>query len=262
MTNMKNVALITGASSGIGKELATIHAEKGGDLVIVARSAGKLEELKKLLEQKFGVKVLAIAKDLSLPDAPKELYDELKKAGVEVDYLINNAGFGLVGQFHELDWTRQHEMIQLNVLALTALTRLFLPDFVQRNKGKILNVSSTASLMPGPLQAVYFATKAFVASLSNAIAEELSGTKVTITNLMPGATATEFGAVSGMDKTPLFKKTASARSVAEDGYNGMLKGRLDVISGVTAGQKLMMSMIPLTPKKLLMKQVKQMQQTK
>lgn len=262
MTNMKNVALITGASSGIGKELATIHAEKGGDLVVVARSAGKLEELKKLLELKFGVRVLAIAKDLSLPDAPKELYDELKRTGVEVDYLINNAGFGLVGQFHKLDWSRQHEMIQLNVLALTALTRLFLPDFVQRNKGKILNVSSTASLMPGPLQAVYFATKAFVASLSNAIAEELSGTNVTITNLMPGATATEFGAVSGMDKTPLFKKTASARSVAEDGYNGMLKGRLDVISGVTAGQKLMMSMIPLTPKKMLLKQVKQMQQTK
>ena len=259
---MKNVALITGASSGIGKEIAAIHAENGGDLVVIARSAGKLEELKSQLEKQYGVKVMVIAKDLSEPSAPKEVYDAVKQAGVEVEYLINNAGFGLVGQFHELDWNRQHEMIQLNIVALTALTRLFLPDFVQRNKGKILNVSSTASLMPGPLQAVYFATKAYVTFLSNAIAEELSGTMVTITNLMPGATATEFGAVSGMDKTPLFKKTASARSVAEDGYNGMLKGRLDVISGVTGGQKMMMAMIPFTPKKMLLKQVKQMQQVK
>ena len=153
-------------------------------------------------------------------------------------------------------------MINLNLVALTALTRFFLPDFVKRNSGKILNVSSTASLMPGPLQAVYYATKAYVTFFSNAIAEELHDTNVTVTNLMPGATETEFAKVSGMDKTDLFKKTHSARKVAEDGYKAMLKGKLDVISGVSGSQKLMMGLVPLMPKKLLLSQVRKMQEVK
>jgi hypothetical protein len=151
-------------------------------------------------------------------------------------------------------------MINLNVMALTALTRFFLPDFVARNKGRILNVSSTASLMPGPLQAVYYATKAYVTFFSNAIAEELHDSNVTVTNLMPSATETEFAKISGMDQTELFNKTSSAKRVAEDGYNAMLRGKLDVISGVTGGQKLMMSMVPLMPKKMMLKQVRQMQE--
>ncbi|HSH19643.1 MAG TPA: SDR family NAD(P)-dependent oxidoreductase, partial [Draconibacterium sp.] len=142
-------ALITGASTGIGKELAIIHAEKGGDLIIVARSKAKLENLKTELEQKYSVKIMIIAKDLGKPEAPKEIYDEVKKSGVEVNYLINNAGFGGIGKFHERDWNQDLAMINLNIVALTALTRMFLPDFVSRNEGKILNVSSTASLMPG-----------------------------------------------------------------------------------------------------------------
>ena len=149
---MKKVALITGASSGIGKEFARIHAEKGGDLVITARREEKLNELKNELEQKHGIKVMVIGKDLSQANAPKEIYDEVKNAGIEVDYLINNAGFGGHGKFHERDWNLDLTMINLNVTALSAMTRLFLPDFVKRNSGKILNVSSTASLMPGPLQ--------------------------------------------------------------------------------------------------------------
>ena len=258
----KKVALITGASTGIGKEFAHIHAEKGGDLIIVARSKDKLEVLKKELETKYPIKVMVIAKDLSHPTAPKEIYDEVTKAGIEVDYLINNAGFGGVGKFHEREWKQDLQMINLNIVALTALTRLFLPDFVKRNRGSILNVSSTASFMPGPLQAVYFATKAYVTFFSNAIAEELHDTNITVTNLMPGATDTEFGRVSGMDKTSMFEKTVGARVVAEDGYNGMIKGKLDVVSGLTFGQKMMMAMIPFTPKKMILKQIRKMQEVK
>jgi short-subunit dehydrogenase len=257
---MKKVALITGASTGIGKELAGIHAENGGDLVIVARGKEKLDALKVALEKKHKVKVAVIAKDLAAPNAAREIYDEITKSGIEIEFLINNAGFGALGKFHELELERQVNMINLNITALTVLTRLLLPEFVRKNKGKILNVSSTASFMPGPLQAVYYASKAYVTFLSNALAEELQGTKVTVTNLMPGATETEFGAVSGMDKTELFKKPVTARSVAQDGYKAMIKGKMDVISGLTTGQKMMMAMIPFMPKKMLLKQVRQMQE--
>ncbi len=257
---MKKVALITGASSGIGKELAKIHAEKGGDLVLIARSKDKLEALKSELEEKHSVQVKIMARDLTDPHAAKLIYDEVKAAGIQIDYLINNAGFGGHGKFHERPWEQDLSMINLNITALTALTRFFLPDMVKRNDGKILNTSSTASFMPGPLQAVYFATKAYVTFFSNAIAEELHDTKITVTNLMPGATETEFAKTSGMDKTNLFEKTVSARSVAEDGYNGMIQGKLDVVSGLTTSQKVMMKMIPFTPKKVLLKQIRQMQE--
>jgi short-subunit dehydrogenase len=257
---MKNAALITGASTGIGKELAIIHAEKGGDLVIVARRAEKLKQVKEDLEAKYGVQVMVIAKDLTQTTAPSEIYETIKNAGVEIEYLINNAGFGGRGKFHERPWEKDLAMINLNIVALTALTRLFLPDFVSQNRGRILNVSSTASLMPGPLQAVYYASKAYVTSFSNAIAEELHDTNITVTALLPGATETEFARVSGMDKTSLFNKTANARSVAEDGYTGMMEGKLDVVSGLTFPQKIMMSTLPLTPKKMLLNQVRKMQE--
>ena len=150
-------------------------------------------------------------------------------------------------------------MINLNITALTALTRFFLPDFVKRNSGKILNVSSTASYLPGPLQAVYYATKAYVSFFSNAVAEELSDTDITVTALLPGATSTEFGKISGMDKTVLFAKTASPRKVAEDGYEGMLKGKLNVVSGITFSQKIMFAILPFIPKKIILRQVHSMQ---
>jgi len=259
---MKKTALITGASSGIGKEFSKIHAEKGGDLIIIARSEDKLNELKKELEQKHKINVFVISKDLTQPNAAKEIYEQVQNAGLKVDYLINNAGFGGLGKFNERDLEKDLQMINLNISVLTALTHYFLQDFVKNNEGKILNVSSTASLMPGPLQAVYYATKAYVTFFSNAIAEELHDTSITVTNLMPGATETEFGKVSGMDKTKMFKKPVTARSVAEDGYNGMLKGKLDVISGLNFSQKLMTAMIPLTPKKMILKQIRQMQEVK
>ncbi len=259
---MKKIALITGASTGIGKELSKIHAEKGGDLIIVARSEDKLNELKKELEEKYKINVFVISMDLTKPNAAKEIYEQVQIAGLKVDYLINNAGFGGLGKFNERELELDIQMINLNISVLTALTHYFLQDFVKNNEGKILNVSSTASLLPGPLQAVYYATKAYVTSFSNAISEELHDTNVTVTNLMPGATETEFRRVSGMDKTVLFKNPASARSVAEDGYNGMLNGKLDVISGLTFSQKLMTAMIPLTPKKMILNQVRQMQEVK
>lgn len=259
---MNKTALITGSSTGIGKELATIHASKGGNLIIVARNQSKLNELKKELEQQYKISVVVIAKDLSNLNAPQEIYNEVKQLGIEIDYLINNAGFGALGKFYELDLARQIAMINLNITALTALTHLFLPEFVKRNSGKILNTSSTASFMPGPLQAVYFATKAYVTFFSNALSEELCDTKITVTNLMPGATESEFGATSGMDKTEMFKKTATAYSVALDGYNGMLNGKIDIISGLTISQKIMMAAIPFMPKKMVLKQIKQMQEVK
>lgn len=257
---MKNVALITGASSGLGKEFARIHAANGGDVIIIARRVQKLIGLQKELENKYNIKAKVIAKDLTQPNAPKEIYEEVTREGIVVEFLINNAGFGGHGKFHERAWEQDLSMINLNVVSLTALTRLFLPDFVKRNSGKILNVSSTASFMPGPLQAVYFATKAYVTFFSNAIAEELYDTNITVTNLMPGATETEFAQTSGMDKTGLFDKTVTAYSVAKDGYEGMLKGSLDVVSGLTFSQSLMMKAIPFTPKKTLLKQIRKMQE--
>ena len=256
----KKAALITGASTGIGKELANIHTEKGDDLIIVARNKDKLEALKSELEKKHSVKVHVIAKDLGQVEAPKEIYDDVRKAGIEVNYLINNAGFGGQGKFHEREWETDLQMINLNIVALTALTRLFLPDFVSRNEGRILNVSSTASLMPGPLQAVYYATKAYVTSFSNAIAEELSDTNITVTALLPGATETEFANTAGLGKTDMFKNAFSARTVAEDAYAGMLKGKLNVMSGVTFSQKILLPLIKFTPKKIVLKQIRKMQE--
>ncbi len=259
---MKKTALITGASSGIGAEFAKIHAAAGDNLVLIARRKDKLLILKKKLESSKGIKVHVIEKDLTDLNAARDIYKEVIEEGIIVDYLINNAGFGGIGKFHERDWETDQNMIQLNIVTLTDLTRIFLPDFVKINSGKILNVSSTAALMPGPMQAVYFATKAYVTSFSNAIAEELSNTNVTVTALMPGATESEFGKTSGMDKTILFDKTASANEVAQAGYNGMMKGALDVIAGLTFSQKIMMTLLPFTPKKIILKQIKNMQTVK
>lgn len=254
-------ALITGASSGIGRELAQIHAERGGNLVVVARSREALESLKAELEAEHSVSVLVIVKDLGLAGSPREIYEEVDTAGIEIDYLINNAGFGGRGKFHEREWEKDRSMIQVNVVALTALTRLFLPRLVNRNAGRILNVSSTASLMPGPLQAVYYASKAYVTSFSNALAEELHDTNITVTSLMPGATETQFGKVSGMDRTSMFNKASSARKVAEDGYDGMIKGKLNVITGVPFGLRVSIALTPLMPRKMVLQTVRKMQES-
>lgn len=259
---MKKVALITGASSGIGKELARIHASRGGDLVIVARSENKLNQLANELIQAHGTRVHVISKDLSQLSAAEEIYNNVKEAGIEIEYLINNAGFGGQGYFHERAWEQDLAMINVNMTSLTALTRYFLPDMVARNKGRILNTSSTAGFLPGPLQAVYYATKAYVNSFSNAIAQELSNTNITVTALQPGATETEFAKTSGMDKTDLFNKTFSAHEVALAGYNAMLAGKMDIVAGITFSQKMMFPMMRIMPKKTLLKQIHKMQEVK
>ena len=256
---MKSVALITGASSGIGKELAKIHANKKGDLVLVARRQKELVLLKEELEKEYGIKAEIFSSDLSVEGSAKKLYDDVKNAGIEVEYLMNNAGFGLVGEFSELPLDRQEQMINLNILSLTQLTHLFLQDMKKRDSGKILNTSSTVSLVPGPLQAVYFASKAYVTSFSNALFEELSNTNITVTNLMPGATKTEFGASSGMDKTLLYKGAADVKDVARDGYEAMIKGKYEVISGLAFYLKVMNFFVPFMPKKYLLKVIKKMQ---
>jgi short-subunit dehydrogenase len=257
---MSKIALITGATSGIGKQLSIIHAERGNDLVVVSRSEKHLNGLKAQLESQYDISVHVIAKDLTQPNAVKEIYDILKEQNVVIDYLINNAGFGGSGNFHERDWNVDQSMIQLNIIALTELCHRFLPDMVARNSGKILNVSSTASLMPGPLQAVYFASKAYVTSLSNALSEELSDTAITVTNLMPGATETNFAKTAGLENSPLFANTASAHSVALAGYEGMLKGKMDVKAGLSLGQSILLKTLPFTPKKIVMSQIKKMQE--
>lgn len=257
---MKNVALITGASSGIGYEFAHLHAKKTGDLVVVARSGDKLESLKQQLEEKYQRKVKVLVKDLSRPGAAREIYQAVANQNISLSYLINNAGFGGRGAFHEREWSQDQSMIQVNVMALTELTHLFLPDFVKKNRGRILNVSSTASLTPGPLQAVYFATKAYVAFFSNALSEELRETKVTVTNLMPGATSTGFANAANMENTDLFKRATSAYDVAFAGYEGMMKGKRDITAGVSLSQKMLLGLIPFVPKGIRLGMIRKMQE--
>ncbi len=253
---MKKVALITGAASGIGREFSRIHAKKGGNIVAVDVNAEGLMELKNELENKHGVEVYTIVKNLTELTAPQEIHNEVVRQGIEIDYLINNAGFGGVGAFHERDWAKDQAMIQVNVLALTSLTRQFLPDFVARDSGRILNVSSTVSLVPGPYQAVYFATKAYVTSFNRSIYGELSDTGVTSTALLPGATKTAFGDHSGMNKTAIYKKPASATAVASEGYKAMEKGEVEVIAGLGWNQRMELKFIPFLSSESLIKRIK------
>lgn len=226
---MKNVALITGASSGIGLELARIHASKG-DLVLVARTEKDLIKLKEELEATHNCKVLIICKDLTVPNAPKVVFDELQSAGIEISVLMNNAGLGGYGYFHERSLEDESFMIRLNVSVLVELTHLFLPGMIERKSGKILNTASTAGFMPGPLQTVYFSTKAFVVSFSQALAYELNNSGVTVTALCPGPVKTGFAKAANMDGNPLFKNAVSPSVTARKGYKAMEKGKLKTIT--------------------------------
>ncbi|WP_305767482.1 SDR family NAD(P)-dependent oxidoreductase [Candidatus Epulonipiscium viviparus] len=257
---MKKVALITGASSGIGLELAKLHAYKGGDLVIVAKTTEDLTHVAELIDSKCQSKVYCITKDLSKPGAATELYNEIKSQEIEINYLINNAELGNQGYFYEQDLETNLAMMQINMIAVTELTRKFLPDFIARGFGKILNTSSTAALMPGPLQAVYYATKAYVTSFSNAIASELEGTGVTVTALMPEATETRLAQRSRTEKTESFKQTASASKIAQEGYEAMMQGKLDIIAGIPFPLSIMLKTSPFFSKKKLLNHIKKSQQ--
>jgi short-subunit dehydrogenase len=227
---MNNTALITGASSGIGKELARIHASKGHDLILVARRIDLLKQLQQELTKQYGVTIEVIEKDLSIVGSSQQLYDEVKRNGWQVDYLFNNAGFGGKGTFFDRDLDKDIEMVRLNVMALLKLTYLFGKDMKARGKGKILQTASTAGFLPGPYQNTYFATKAFVVSHTQGLAHELKGTGVTVTALCPGPVATEFAQVAGFGGSQMFDGAASAYKTALKGYNAMEKGKVICIS--------------------------------
>jgi short-subunit dehydrogenase len=243
-------ALITGASSGIGLELAKIFARNGHDLVLVARRKDALDTLAETLVREHGVGVRVIPKDLSDPAAPKEIHAELEDNSIPVDVLVNNAGFGVRGPFAELGVDEQLEMLQVNVVALTDLTRLFVPDMLRRGRGRVLNLGSTAGLVPGPLMAVYYATKAYVFSFSQALSNELAGSGVTVTVLVPGATRTGFADRAGSSESRLFRgATMDPRSVAEIGYRGLMQGRAIVVAGLQ--NRALAFSIRLAPRRVL-----------
>jgi short-subunit dehydrogenase len=222
------IALVTGASGGIGLELARLFAGDGHDLVLVARGGERLAVIARELEERNRVEVRAIARDLSNPIAPLSLFDECG----EVDFLVNNAGFGHRGAFADEDPAVLSEMLQVNVAALTQLTRLFLPAMVDRGSGRILNVASTAAFQPGPLMAVYYASKAYVLSFSEAIRAELDETGVSVTTLCPGPTRTAFVERAEVSRNRFTSSRAMEPfEVAREGYAAMMAGRAVVIPG-------------------------------
>jgi uncharacterized protein len=246
-------ALVTGASNGIGLELARIHASKGGNLVLVARNLEKLNDIKAELEKKFNIKVYTIGKDLSKPDAALEVYNETNQQKIQVDYLINNAGFGDFGMFVETDWQKELQMINLNITTLTQFTKLYVQDMVKRGNGKIMNVASTAAFQSGPTMAVYYATKAYVLSFSEAVDNEVSDKGVTVTTLCPGATESGFQAAAAMEESALVKgkKLPSAKEVAEYGYTSMLNGKTVAIHGMM--NYIMANSVRFTPRAMVVK---------
>jgi uncharacterized protein len=225
--------LITGASSGIGRELARLFAADGADLVLIARSEDRLRELAGALQAEYGARALVLPADLSQSASPGEIAGALAERHIQVDVLVNNAGFGAHGPVAGIGAERQLEMVEVNVAALTRLTALLLPGMLERRRGAILNVASTAAFQPGPYEAVYCATKAYVLSFTEALAEEVRGSGVRVCCLAPGATDTGFAARAGTLGTRLFRRgVADARSVARAGHDGMRRGRPLVIPGL------------------------------
>jgi uncharacterized protein len=224
--------LVTGASSGIGRDLARCFAADGSRLILLARRRQALQDLADELRQAHKTQSQVYTTDLSEPQAPKRLWEHLQSTGTKVDVLINNAGFGAHGAFVDLPLERQLEMLQVNIAAVTHLARLLLPGMIERRRGGILNVASTAGFQPGPGMAVYYASKAYVLSFSEAIAEEATGTGVAITTLCPGATATNFAAAADAKFSRLFKKSAmSSETVARIGHRAFRHGRFVVVAG-------------------------------
>ena len=226
-------ALVTGASSGIGYEIAKLLAKDGKDIVVVARSKDKLEELKSEVESKHGTKVRVLTKDLSDPKAPVEIFSELEKENIGVDVLVNNAGYGVYGMFLETDLREELDMIQVNAVSLMQLTKLFLKGMVKDKSGYILNAASLCAFLPTPLEAVYCSTKSFVLHFSEALANELQGTGVSVTCLCVGLAETEFHKRAHMDNCRATKrKMMDAATVAEAGYKALKKGKLIEIPGL------------------------------
>lgn len=247
---MKGTALVTGASAGLGRDYARLFAADGHDVVLVARRRERLEELARDLQATSPAQAHVIAIDLAERDAASRIADELRARGIAIDYLVNNAGFGTNGPFAEADAAKQLEMIQVNVTALVELTRLLVPDMLARGSGRILNVGSTAGFQAGPYMAVYYASKAFVNSFTEALAWELAGSGVTATVSCPGATATEFAGHAGNAESLLFRiGAADSMAVAREGYAGMMAGKAMVVHGLT--NKLGVQALRLSPRAIV-----------
>lgn len=255
-------ALITGASGGIGFELAKILASHKHDLVLVARREGKLLDLAQTLAQEHGIRADAIAADLSHPRVAAAVVDRVADLGVEIDILVNNAGFGLYGPFAATSLEAEVEMIQLNITALTELTKRLLPDMLERRAGRIMNVASTAAFFPGPLMAVYYATKAYVLSFSEAISNELEGSGVTVTALCPGPTASGFQAAANLEESKLVagKTLATSAEVAAFGYDAMMEGTPVAIHGFA--NQMLVQTPRLFPRAIIRKMVRSVQDRK
>ncbi len=251
----QETVLVTGASSGIGLELAKCFAADKSNLVLVARNTDALKTLAVELRAKFQIKIQVITADLAKPDSAEFVFQEAGRAGIEVDMLVNNAGFGLHGMFHELPLNRQLEILQVNQTALTALTGLFLPGMIERNYGGILNVGSIAAFQPGPCMALYFASKAYVQSFTEALAAELSGTNLVISVLCPGPTETNFGKVARGNKVRRRKLPGmSADFVARYGYDQFRRGRVVIIPGIA--NKLTVQLVRFLPRAFVRRLVK------
>lgn len=258
--SQREVALVTGASMGIGKELAKIFAADGRDVVLVARSEDKLESLARELEGEHGMTAHVVPADLTDPSAPARIFGTLESKGIELEYLVNNAGFGISGAFAELSLQQQRNMVQVNVDALVALTHLALQGMLARGKGRILNIASTAGFQPGPDMAIYYATKAFVLSFSEGIAEEVKDAGVTVTAHCPGATATNFPGTAGNDTSILFKLGAApADKVARHAYRSMMNGKVVAIEGLM--NRLAAFSVRFTPRALVRKVARWLNQT-
>jgi len=254
----ENVALITGASEGIGRELAKCFAGHKHHLVLVARSEEKLKRLAGEISSAHGVRVSCLAQDLSVPDGALKVRKRIEELGLAIDVLVNNAGVGTFGLFAEADMERELRMMQLNMGSLTALTKLFLPEMLKRHRGRILNVASTAAFQPGPLMAVYYASKAYVLSFSEALANELEGTGVSVSVLCPGPTWSGFQQSAGMESSKLFRRgVMSAADVAGIAYRELMRGKTTIIPGWR--NKILAFSVRLGPRKLLPMIVRLMQ---
>jgi uncharacterized protein len=256
------IALVTGGSGGIGLELAKVLARNDFDLVLVARKRDTLEAAAGQLEGKFAVRAHVFAADLKRPEAPQAIFDFLQNENIPIEALVNNAGFGLGGEFSETELQRELEMIQVNIAALTHLTKLFLPPMIKRKSGRVLNVASTAAFQPGPLMAVYYATKAYVLSFSEALAEELRHSGVTVTALCPGPTHTAFADTAEMGESRLFNTfgIADAADVAKYGFDAMMDGKRLAIPGVR--NKVLAQANRIAPRALSAKIARMLQETR
>jgi len=258
-TQPRQTALITGASGGIGEAFARKMAASGYNVILVARSADKLHALEQELAATYTITATGLPSDLTDVAAPQAIYDTLQAQALTVDVLINNAGYATYGKFHEAELQKELNMIQLNITTLVDLTHRFLPGMVARKRGRILNVASTAAFQAGPLMAVYYASKAFVLSFSEALANELADTGVTVTALCPGPTASGFQARAAMEESKLVQSgLMTAEAVVERGYAGLLAGETVVIPGL---YNQLGALAPrFLPRKLITRTVRNMQE--